>query len=219
MQLGNMEFYKKLFASLSFIAAGTTYADPLPLFTPFNWSELGSGYIVKGKSCTHVANMGNLGCNPATIVVDAPNNRIFIDLGRFGGQYYILKDSTYVNGALPGAGCLKVSNFNYESQVSGYKTLLSTPGSTTTKANYTGFAKDAGSCADNLSASLTVENGVLIEADYSQYFPVRGHMEIITQRITLDASSINTTSDRSAYFTMPATCNNSAANYCDIIKQ
>ena len=168
MQFDNMKFYKSFFVALSIFTAGTACADPLPQFTPFNWAELDSGYIVKGKACTHVAGMGNVGCYPVTVVVDAPNNRMFIDLGRVGGQYYILNDSAYANEAKPGAGCLKVLNFNYHSQISGYNTLLSTPGSTTTKANYIGFAKDVGSCTEKLAASFTVQQGVLSEADYSQ---------------------------------------------------
>lgn len=217
MQFNDMKFYKTFFAALSFFAAGTACAEELTQFTAFNWAELSSGYIVKGKVCTHIANMGNLGCNPVTIVVDSPNNRIFIDLGRFGGQYYILKDTAYSNEPTHGAGCLKVPNFNYNSQISGYSTLLSTPGSTTTKANYIGFAKDVGSCTEKLAASLTVQQGVLSEADYSQLFPVRGHMEIVTQMLTLDPNTIDTTSDRAAYFVMPSACNSSAANYCEIM--
>jgi hypothetical protein len=212
-----MKFYKSFFVALSFIAAGTACADELPQFTPFNWAELSSGYIVKGKACTHVEGLGNLGCYPATVVVDAPNNRMFIDLGRFGGQYYIYKDSAYANESKTGAGCLKVPNFNYNSQINGWSTILSTPGSTTTKANYIGFAKDVGSCTERLAASFTVQNGVLSEANYSQLFPVRGRMAIVTQMLTFDPNTIDTTSDRAAYFSMPSTCNSSAANYCEVI--
>lgn len=217
MQFDNMKFYKPFIVALSLFAAGTACADELSQFTPFNWAELSSGYIVKGKACTHVTGMGNLGCYSATVVVDSPNDRIFIDLGRYGGQYYILKDSAYANEPTSGAGCLKVPNFDYNSQIRGYRTLLSTPGSTTTKANYMGFAKDVGSCKEKIAASFTVKHGVLSEANYSQLFPVRGHMEIATQMITFDPDTIDTVSDRSAYFEMPSTCNSSAANYCEII--
>ncbi|MHB1946952.1 MAG: hypothetical protein ACYCQI_02415 [Gammaproteobacteria bacterium] len=119
--------------------AGTSNAD-VPLFTPFNWAQSNTGFSIKGNACTHISKLGNLGCGPATIVVDSPNNRIFIDVGKHGGQYFLLKDASYINEAIPGRGCLKVPGFTFASQIAGYQNVLSTPDSTSEKATYVGLA-------------------------------------------------------------------------------
>lgn len=189
----------------------------LSLFTPFNWAESTTGYIIKGKICTHISKVGDLGCGPVTMVVDTPNKRIFIDTGKHGGQQYILKDTSYINGAIPGLGCLQVPGFTYASQVSGYQNVLSTPDSIPEKATYVGLAMDVGSCKEKIAASMTVQQGVLTEWDFGQMFsiPALG-WQFVTGMITLDPGSIDTTSDRSYYFNMPANCNSLALKYCDI---
>lgn len=215
-------FFKALVTAFTLCFAPFAIADTknteLPLFTPFNWAESNASFIIKGKACTHISKLGDLGCGPAIFVFDIPNKRLFMDLGKHGGQYYLLKDISYINEAIPGRGCFQVPGFTFASQVNGYQNVLSTPGSTPSKATYIGLALDVGSCKEKIAASMTVHQGFLTEWDYGQMFPVPGlGMQFVTGMITLDPNTIDTTSDRSHYFVMPNNCNNSAPKYCDTI--
>lgn len=191
----------------------------LPLFTPFNYAETApDGYIVQGTICNHASGIGDTGCHPVTFVIDPPNNRMLMDLGAGGGQYYVLNDASYIANTIPGQ-CLKVNNFTWSNQVAGYLNALSMPGSTTNKARYFGRVDDVGGCFDKVGVEMFTKlkkrNGVLTEFNFAQQFPFPGiGCSMVTGNITFDLKTLDFKSPRDPYFVMPATCNSSAADFC-----
>ncbi len=175
---------KKLLLIGLLIGSQYTYADapvetkstPLPLFSPFDWSQAGhdgGGYIEKGTVCNSLPTGGQV-CNASTLVIDPPNKRYFLDLGALGGQYYIFEDSAWIANVDGSTACFQVSGWNWEAQVNGYKTVVSQPGATDERGLYSGLALDIGGCVQNLGITFKLQHNVVSQWSYAQYFPIPG---------------------------------------------
>jgi hypothetical protein len=202
------------------------------LYTPFNWANSSpSGYILKGEFCVILGPLGLVGCGPVTLVNDPPNNRMFLDLGALGGQYWLLNDISYGNNVVPGQPdvCAQVSGFSYHQQVSGYLTALSyatesAPGG----LRYMGRVADVASCKDRIATEMfaktlpfnSVQNQVLSEWNFSALVPFPGlGCPIVGGHMVFDVKHVDFKSNRDSYFnSMPTDkCNASSPNFCDVV--
>jgi hypothetical protein len=184
---------------------------------PFNLNASTTGYIIKGTYCQ------NFGiCSNATMVIDPQNNRMLFDVGDNGGKYIVNEDSAYVlNQPLDPETCFKVNGWNYASQVAGYTTLSSTPGSTTLISRYYGFASDIASCDHHQSITAIQSGKIILELDVSQMVPVTipeiGSVcfnSISVLKFDIDTFDIH--SNRNPYFVLPSICD-TPTDYCNFI--
>jgi hypothetical protein len=216
---------------LSAFSATQAIAAKQALYTPFNWATASpSGYIIKGTVC---ALFGSrlIGCGPVTLVNDPPNNRMFLDLGALGGQYWLLNDISYANNAIPGQPgvCAQMPGFSYHQQVSGYLTALSyatesDPGG----LRYMGRVADVASCKDRIATEMfakvlpfnAVQNQVLSEWNFSALVPFPGiGCAIAAGHMVFDVKHVDFKSNRDSYFSSMPTdkCNASSPSYCEVV--
>src|SRR5277367_1975354 len=202
-----------LFCFMSLLVTGRqTDSSLLPLFTLFNWtSNSGPGYIAKGQLCQTVI-VGSIEipipCSPASLVVDPQNKRWALDGGYPTGTFIALENKAYIfNTSTLSGDCSVVSGWNYSVLVDGYAQISSLPGSKFPgNSEYFGTANDIAACNTPLAALLKLDNYVIYEFDFSQYYPVplgpNGSFicGIAQGSFQFDMNACDRTSDRSKYF-------------------
>jgi len=200
---------------LSFVAIGIISSSELPLFTPFDLNQ-SHGYIINGTYCQNIFGP----CANVSLVIDPPNNRMFIGLGQFG-QYVILHNASYVFGLVftPGV-CSQVVGWNYSQQVIGWSGAASMPDSRQPdRSIFTGLVHDVGGCAHDLSLTVRQLNEFITELSFDQrvQYDATGNGTFICfltkGSIEYSISTLDRHSSRAAYFVIPPECS-TPIDYC-----
>ena len=204
---------------LSLLLLGIINATTIPLFTPMNWSISETGYIINGTACQTFGPFWQPPCEQNTLVIDPANSRILYDLGSMG-KYIVTSTSSYLFGIpFTGSLCFTKYGWNYTMQQNGYNGVTSTAETNSMSwTRYTGLAKDIGACSDDISITIIQHGNIILELDVSQRVPVSDPLGVKTcllyQGVTIfDISTLDKTSNRDPYFTLPSSCN-SPLDFC-----
>src|ERR1700761_3866971 len=110
----------------------------IPQFAPFWWNQTNKkneqlSYIINGTNYYNILVQGKqalVGSTKAVFAIDPPNQRMFIDFGNAGGQFYYLQNSWYnANDAFfPGGGCGTITPASYLQNLIGYTMVTAKAG-------------------------------------------------------------------------------------------